>query len=311
MATASFTCAHVTGWLPDYVAGRLGLTELALIEMHLAQCATCRQALQGLASGADRTPPRIRHRRWRPGRLIGPAASTVTRAIAGVVASRPRFPGSLRTAVPAIRRGAPSLQSDTSLLQITASTVRADAPSVPSVPCWPQRPPWRPRLEPSPGAMESLVRIGSTLVALALIAGVWWLPPPDGLLAPVPGPPAPASVPAPLTAPMVTTAEPAVGPEVATPAPLVSPPPRAPSPRPTQSPDRRPAPSPAPDSAIPPPEWLSAGRPRPDAPTGARAPTPEDQVQPAPSSPDPAAAVDRLLRGDGRGTRSPGRAETP
>ena len=324
MATASFTCAHVTGWLPDYVAGRLGLTELALIEMHLAQCATCRQALQGLASGADRTPPRIRHRRWRPGRLIGPAASTVTRAIAGVVASRPRFPGSLRTAVPAIRRGAPSLQSDTSLLQLTTSTVRADAPSVPSVPFWLQRPPWRLPLEPPPGAMESLVRIGSTLVALALVGGVWWLPAPGGLLAPVPGlpapggllapvpgPPAPASVPAPLTAPMVTTAAPAVGPEVATPAPLVSPPPRAPSPRPTQSPDRRPAPSPAPDSAIPPPEWLPAGRPRPDAPTGARAPTPEDPVQPAPSSPDPAAAVDWLLRGDGRGTRSPGRAETP
>jgi hypothetical protein len=311
MATESFTCAHVTGWLPDYVAGRLGLTELALIEMHLAQCATCRQALQGLASGADRTPPRIRHRRWRPGRLIVPAASTVARAIAGVVASRPRFPGSLRTAVPAIRRGAPSLQSDTSMLQLTASTVRADAPSVPSVPFWLQRPPWRLPLEPSPGAMESLVRIGSTLVALALVGGVWWLPAPNGLLAPVPGPPAPASVPAPLTAPMVTTAEPAVGPEVATPAPLVSPPPRAPSPRPTQSPDRRPAPSPAPDSAIPPPEWIPAGRPRPDAPTGARAPTPEAQVQPAPSSPDTAAAVDWLLRGDGRGTRSPGRAETP
>ena len=191
MATASFTCAHVTGWLPDYVAGRLGLTELALIEMHLAQCATCRQALQGLASGADRTPPRIRHRRWRPGRLIGPAASTVTRAIAGVVASRPRFPGSLRTAVPAIRRGAPSLQSDTSLLQLTTSTVRADAPSVPSVPFWLQRPPWRLPLEPPPGAMESLVRIGSTLVALALVGGVWWLPAPGGLLAPVPGLPAP------------------------------------------------------------------------------------------------------------------------
>jgi hypothetical protein len=240
-----------------------------------------------------------------------PAASTVARAIAGVVASRPRFPGSLRTAVPAIRRGAPSLQSGTSMLPLRASVVRADAPSVPSVPFWLQRPPWRPPLEPSPGAMESLVRIGSTLVALALVGGVWWLPAPDGLLAPVPGPPAPASVPAPLTAPMVTTAEPAVGPEVATPAPLVSPPPRAPSPRPTQSPDRRPAPSPAPDSAIPPPEWIPAGRPRPDVPTGARAPTPEDPVQPAPSSPDPAAAVDWLLRGDGRGTRSPGRAETP
>ena len=201
MATASFTCAHVTGWLPDYVAGRLGLTELALIEMHLAQCATCRQALQGLAAGADRTPPRIRHRRWRPGRLTGPAASTVTRAIAGVVASRPRFPGSLRTAVPAIRRGAPSLQSDTSLLQLTTSTVRADAPSVPSVPFWLQRPPWRLPLEPPPGAMESLVRIGSTLVALALVGGVWWLPAPGGLLAPVPGLPAPGGLLAPVPGP--------------------------------------------------------------------------------------------------------------
>lgn len=304
MATASFTCAHVTGWLPDYVAGRLGLTELALIEMHLAQCATCRQALQELASGADRTPPRIRHRRWRPGRLIVPAASTVTRAIAGVVATRPRLPGSLRTAVPAIWRGAPSLQSAASRMQLTASTVRAYAPSMPSARSWLRRPRWRRALQPSPGGMESLVRIGSALVALILVGGVWWLPAPDGL-------PAPVSAPAPQTAPMVTTAEPDTAPEVATPAPVVPLPPRPPSSRPAPTPDRRPAPAPAPDSAIPPPEWIPAGRPRPDAPSGARAPTQGDQVQPAPSSPDPAAAVDWLLRGDGRGPRSPGRAETP
>lgn len=304
MATASSTCAHVTGWLPDYVAGRLGLTELALIEMHLAQCATCRQALQELASGADRTPPRIRHRRWRPGRLIVPAASTVTRAIAGVVATRPRLPGSLRTAVPAIWRGAPSLQSAASRMQLTASTVRAYAPSMPSARSWLPRPRWRQALQPSPGGMESLVRIGSALVALILVGGVWWLPAPDGL-------PAPVSAPAPQTAPMVTTAEPDTTPEVATPAPVVPLPPRPPSSRPAPTPDRRPAPAPAPDSAIPPPEWIPAGRPRPDAPSGARAPTQGDQVQPAPSSPDPAAAVDWLLRGDGRGPRSPGRAETP
>lgn len=311
MATASSTCAHVTGWLPDYVAGRLGLTELALIEMHLAQCAPCRLALQELASGADRTPPRIRHRRWRPGRLIVPAASTVTRAIAGVVATRPRLPGSLRTAVPAIWRGAPSLQSAASRMQLTASTVRAYAPSMPSARSWLPRPRWRQALQPSPGGMESLVRIGSALVALTLVGGVWWLPAPDGLPAPVPMPPAPVSAPAPQTAPMVTTAEPDTTPEVATPAPVVPLPPRPPSSRPAPTPDRRPAPAPAPDSAIPPPEWIPAGRPRPDAPSGARAPTQGDQVQPAPSSPDPAAAVDWLLRGDGRGPRSPGRAETP
>jgi hypothetical protein len=288
MARASFTCAHATGWFAEYVAGRLGLTELALVEMHLAQCASCRQALQELASEtAQPPPPRIRHRRWRPGRLIAPAAATAARAIARVVASRPRSSGSVRTALAAIRIG---------------------APSVPSVPSWLRRPHWRPSLHHPPGALNSLVRIGSLLVALSLVGGIWWLPAPDGSVAPMPLPRAPASAGAPQPAPTVTTTQAGVSTEVAPPAPLV--PARPPSSSRTQLPDKRGAPSPAPASVIPPPEWNPEGKARPDSSTGSRAPTPEE-VQPAPSSPDPAAAVDWLLRGDGRGTRSRSRAETP
>jgi hypothetical protein len=299
---ASFTCAQATGWFPEYVAGRLGLTELALIEGHLAQCASCRQALQALASETDQPPPpRIRHRRWRPGRLIGPVASTATRAIAGIVTSRPRSSGSVRGALSVIRIGAPSLQSAASMLRHTASTVGAYAPSVPSVPSWLRRPHWRQSLQRSPSAMDSLVRIGSMLVALALIGGVWWLPPPDGSLAPVPLPQAPASSPVTQPPPMVTPAEPGVSTEVAPPNPVTRA--RPPSPRPARPSDTRRAPSRAPDSAIPSPERIPEGRSRPDSASG--------EVQPAPSSPDPAAAVDWLLRGEGRGTRSRSRADTP
>lgn len=309
MSTSSFTCTHATAWLPDYVAGRLGLTELALVEMHLAQCPACRRASQELAAESDPSPPRIRHRRWRPGRLIVPAASTVTRAIGGIVASRPRSPESLPVEVSSLQREPPSRQGASSrrrqmdLLRHAASTLRARVPSVPSVPSLRRWPHGRPTLRPSPSSMESLVRIGTALVALALVGGVWWLPAGDGSLASAPIPPAPASAPAEPAPPMVTTAEPVAAPEVAVPAPVVPPRPR--SSTPAQSADRPRAPSPPPESAVPPPEWIPPGGTRSDAPTQG------DQVQPAPSSPDPAAAVDWLLRGTGRGAASRGRAETP
>ena len=317
MATGPFTCTHATAWLPDYVAGRLGLTELALIEMHLTQCPACRRASQELAAEADPSPPRIRHRRWRPGRLIVPAASTVTRAIGGIVAGRPRSPESLPVEVPSLRREPPSRQGASSrrrqmdLLRHAASTLRARVPSVPSVPSLRRWPHGRPTLRPSPSSTGSLVRIGTALIALALVGGVWWLPAGDGSLASAPVPPAPASAPAEPAPPMATTAEPVAAPEVAGPAPVVPPRPRPRSSTPAQSADRSRAPSPPPESAVPPPEWIPPGGTRSDAPRETRAPTQGDQVQPAPSSPDPAAAVDWLLRGDGRGSARRGRAETP
>ena len=291
MTTASFTCAQARAWLPDYVAGRLGLTELALIEMHLGRCATCRQASQDLAAQADPLPPRIRHRRWPLRRLIVPVTSTVTRALTGIAPSRPPSLKSLRTGISAI-------QTRTSALRGTSSVVRAYAPTVPgwlSSLRWPH---WRPSLH---SAMESLVRIGTVLVAIAMIGGVWWLPGRDGSRAMVPGPSAPASAPGPPVTPQVTTVEPSPAPEIAIPAPVARPRPRS-SP-PTQSADRQRAPTPPPESAVPAPEWIPAG--------GARAPTQGDRVQPTPTSPDADAAVDWLLRRDGRGAGSRGRAETP
>ena len=299
MSKASLTCRYALAWLPDYVTGRLGLTELALIETHLAQCASCRQTSQALGAGADRSPPRIRHRRWRPGRLIVPAASNVTRAIARIVASRPRSTDSRPAEIASLPSETPSRQGASSWLRLmaplrhTASSLRRFVPSVPSAP------------------VESLVRIGTVLVALALVGGVWWLPTRDGSRAPVPIAPTPAKAPAPPAPPMVTTAEPVTAPEVARPAPVVPPHPR--SSRSAQSAERRraPSPSPAPESVVPPPEWTLPGGARSDSPRAMRAPTPRDQVQPAPSAPDPAAVVDWLLRGDGRGAASRGRAETP
>ena len=43
---AHTTCAGVRSWFSGHVAGRLGVTERALLEVHLMHCVACRLELQ-------------------------------------------------------------------------------------------------------------------------------------------------------------------------------------------------------------------------------------------------------------------------
>ena len=57
MKLATLQCANVRAWFSAYVGGRLGLTEWALVEVHLAQCAECQRELRRLReSGKPRRP---------------------------------------------------------------------------------------------------------------------------------------------------------------------------------------------------------------------------------------------------------------
>ena len=46
MGPADTTCAGVRRWFSGHVAGRLGVTEWALLEVHLMHCVACRLELQ-------------------------------------------------------------------------------------------------------------------------------------------------------------------------------------------------------------------------------------------------------------------------
>jgi hypothetical protein len=56
MGHSATTCSEIRGWVSAHVAGGLGVTEWALLEVHLAQCVACRQELQQLQE--SKNPPR-------------------------------------------------------------------------------------------------------------------------------------------------------------------------------------------------------------------------------------------------------------
>ena len=58
MGPTDTTCAGVRRWFAGHIAGRLGVTEWALLEVHLMQCVACRLELQQHTLAEARRPMR-------------------------------------------------------------------------------------------------------------------------------------------------------------------------------------------------------------------------------------------------------------
>ena len=195
MKLATLQCANVRAWFSAYVAGRLGLTEWALVEVHLAKCAECQRELRRLReSGKPRRPvawvDMVRARTSHATMAASDRFRTHARRLTGLArvlatplrwmrsartewrASRPtqhrsllaRFPWSVGTAVEGNVRTAGRI----------VMTVCRRARS------WPQRagPVWSSRRSPTDLA-TLILRIGAGFMSVVLVATLWGLRAPD------------------------------------------------------------------------------------------------------------------------------------
>lgn len=93
--TATTNCRDVREWLLAISRGTIGLTERALVEVHVAQCAQCRRELEQLRQTANlrrrviwsQAPPAVIRKvleAARPTRLLAPLRQLVHRSISFV-----------------------------------------------------------------------------------------------------------------------------------------------------------------------------------------------------------------------------------
>jgi len=308
MEPSATTCPEVRGWLSAHVAGRLGVTEWALLEVHLAQCMACRRELQQLQE--SKSPPRQSLLGFRP--TVALTHAGIRHGTRGLTWLELSLAMSSRWAR---HIGVKWIASIRRLARVPmAASCRWFLPRMGGVIGWVglgptayrRLPLWRPRTAIGwrstrrTDVMTDLVRVGTGFVILALVGTLVCLSPPDLPPQSAPG-----------VSPPNTTVIPTATPPVEHDAPVRRRPSEAIQPN-TGGRTTSPGPPKKP-AEIPLPVRIPAAGPS-SSPPASPEDSPsnnQDAAMSQKASSEPAAALDWLLKDERRNQRSLGRSGSP